>query len=95
MWNPGIQTVDLVPFCAETSFLWRFRTESVSQSSIGYSLCAEGMLEPSFSHEEQIHPPAASTMFLPSRFTCICSRFPELIESKNQVVCSIGSAVEM
>lgn len=95
MWNPGIQAVDLVPFCAETSFLWRFRTESVSQGSIGYSLCAEGVLEPSFSHEEQIHPPAASAMFLPSRCACICSRFPEPIESKNQVLCSTGSTVEM
>lgn len=68
MWgvcNPGIRTVDLSPFGAETDFLWRFRTESVSEGSTDYSPCAEGMLEPSFStvtlwssHEEQIHLPA-------------------------------------
>lgn len=47
------------------------------------------------SHEEQIHLPAASAMSLPARFTCICSRFPEMTGSKNQVVCSVGSVVEM
>lgn len=92
----------LVPFCAETDFLWRFKTESVSEGFRGCSPCAEGMLELSFSkvtfhssHEEQIHLPAASVVSLPGRFTCICSRFPELIGSKNQVMCSVGSVVEM
>lgn len=86
----------------ETNFLWRFKTESVSEGSRGYSAGADGMPELSFSkvtlhssHEEQIHLPAASVVSLPGRFTCICSRFPELIGSKNQVMRSVGSVVEM